>query len=250
MMNPAEFENIARCEREFWWFRGMEEILFRVLDPIVGPRKLAAAMEAGCGTGHMASRMEGQYGWRVFPTDLQREGLVYGLQAGVERMAQADVAALPFSDNSFDVAISLDVIVHFPLGQENRAIRELTRVLAPGGILVLRASALDILRSKHSEFTTERQRFTRERLTKLVAAHGVRVLRCTYANSLLLPVALLKFRIIEPLLRRKPTSGVHPLAKWLDRLLFGALNLEARWLGAGRDLPIGQSLILIGERVA
>jgi len=207
-------------------------------------------MEAGCGTGHMASRLERRYGWRMFPTDLEHEGLLYGLRNGLhESMAQADITALPFASGWFDVVASLDVIAHFPRGEEYRAFREMVRVLSPGGLLVLRVSALDILRSRHSEFTCERQRFTRRRLIETVGSHGVRVLRCTYANSLLLPVALAKFRIAEPLLRAKPTSGIQPVAGWLNQLLYSALRLEAAWLGSGRNLPLGQSLILIGERI-
>jgi SAM-dependent methyltransferase len=250
MMNPAELAHIAQCEQDFWWYRGMEQILFRVLDPIAKHRRLKTAMEAGCGTGHMASRFERHYGWRVFPTDLEHAGLLYGLKNGFHQaMAQADIAALPFPSQWFDVVASLDVIPHFSRGDEYRPIRELVRVLTPGGLLVLRVSALDILRSRHSEFTCERQRFTRQRLIQLVARHGVRVLRCTYANSLLLPVALTKFRIAEPLLRMKPSSGMRPVARWLDGLLYSALRLEAAWLASGRNLPLGQSLLLIGERI-
>jgi SAM-dependent methyltransferase len=249
MMNPAEFANLARCEKDFWWHRGMEQILFRVLDPIVEKRKLATAMEAGSGTGHMASRLESYYGWRVFPTDLQREGLVYGINNGCRHgAAQADVAALPFPSGRFDVVASLDVISHFPSGDEQRAMRELVRVLAPGGVMVVRVCALDMLRSRHSMFTDERQRFTRKRLIELVASHGIRVLRCTYANSLLLPIALAKFRIAEPLLRKRPASGIRQIAGWLNQLLYATLRLESVWLGSGRNFLLGQSLILIGER--
>ena len=249
-MNPAEFENLARCERDFWWHRGMEQILDRVLRPIADSRQLSDAVEVGCGTGHAAARMEQQYGWRVYPTDLQREGLLYGWRNGQRRMAQADVAALPFPDERFDVVLSLDVIAHFPRGDEERPIRELTRVLAPRGLLVLRTCALDILRNRHSAYTNERQRFTRERLMRAVSAQGIRVLRCTYANSLLLPVAFTKFRLVEPMLRMRPASGIRPMTPWLNHALLAALKLEACWLGSGRNLPLGQSLILIGERTA
>ncbi len=249
MMNPAEFANIAQCERCFWWYRGMERILFGLLDPIAKRRGLKTGMEAGCGTGHMASRLQGHYGWRMFPTDLQHDGLLYGLRNSFHQaMAQADIAALPFGDQWFDVVVSLDVIAHFPAGDEDRAFRELVRVLAPGGLMVLRVAALDVLRSRHSQFTGECQRFSRQRLVQAVSRHGIRVLRCTYANSLLFPVALTKFRLAEPLLRSKPASGVRPLARWLDRLLYSALFLEAAWLSTGRNFPWGQSLILIGER--
>ena len=248
MMHPSEFANLARCEKDFWWHRGMEQILFRVLDPIVKKRKLTTAIETGCGTGHMASRLEQRYGWRVFPTDLQHEGLVYGLRNGCRRgAAQADIVALPFANRQFDVVTSLDVITHFPAGDEHRAIGELVRVLAPGGLLIVRVCALDILRSRHSMFTDERQRFTRQRLIEAVSRQGIRVLRCTYLNSLLLPVAFTKFRLIEPLFRVRPASGIRQMAGWLNELLYSALRLESSWLGSGHSFPLGQSLLLIGE---
>jgi hypothetical protein len=62
-------------------------------------------------------------------------------------------------------------------------------------------------------------------------------------------VALAKFRIWEPLMRVPATSGVTPVAPWLDHTLYAPLALEAAWIGAGHDLPAGQSLILIGEKM-
>lgn len=249
-MNPAEFAFLARAEEEFWWFRGMRRILFSLLDPVARARSLARVLEAGCGTGHFAGVLARRYGWPVFPVDLAWEGLRYGRAMGVERLAQADIARLPFPSDCFDAVFCLDVLVHFPERQEGPALAELARVLKPGGLLVLRAAALRILRSRHSEFTHERQRFTAARLLRAVEGCGVRPLRWTYANALLLPVALVKFRLWEPLLRRPPASGLAPLPAWLDRLLAGALYAEAALLGAGIRFPLGQSLIVIGEKHA
>jgi SAM-dependent methyltransferase len=248
-MNPAEFANIAQAEQNFWWYRGMREILFRLLDPVIAARRFHRGLEAGCGTGHFARVLAKRYGFPVFPVDLAWEGLRRGRQLGVERLAQGDIAALPFPSGAFDIALSLDVIVHFPRGQEDSAVRELARVLAPGGILAIRVSALDALRSRHSEFAHERQRFTRPRLRRLVESQGLQILRCTYANSLLAPVAFAKFRIIEPLLRSSPQSGVQPVSGWLDRLLFAPLDWESRLIGAGWDLPVGQSLIVLAKKI-
>jgi SAM-dependent methyltransferase len=249
MMNPAEFANIAQAEREFWWYRGMEQILFRILDPILKQRgPIRDVVEAGCGTGHMASRLAERYGWRMFPTDLDDQGLKYGLERGVQRMAAADIGALPFGDRRFDALVTLDVLVYVPRGDESRVVRELARVVKPGGLLILRTAALEALRSHHAEFTGEIQRYRREQLMKLAEDAGLRVLRCTYANSLLMPVALVKFRVLEPLLGGGPESGVQPVSPWLDRTLYGALHREAAWLGSGHNLPIGQSLILVAEK--
>jgi hypothetical protein len=121
-------------------------------------------------------------------------------------------------------------------------------VLKPGGLLLIRAAALDLLRSRHSEFAQERQRFTRARLVAAVERAGVRVERVTYLNSLLLPAALLKFRIWEPLTNAPARSGVQPAAKWLDSLLYLPLRIEAAWIGQGGAFPAGQSLVLVGRK--
>jgi len=250
-MNPAEFDNIARAERDFWWYRGMREILFRVLDGI--ELAGASALEAGCGTGYLSKSLEERYGWRMTPLDLGREGLEYargyGLsRQGFSRLVQGDVTALPFTDETFDALVSMEVIVHLPRGEEGRALSEFARVLKPGGLLVLRVSALDTLRSRHSEFVQERQRFTRARLRQAVELAGFEVQRETYLNALLLPVALFKFRVWEPLTRAPAASGVAAMPGWLDRLLYLPLRAEAAWIGHGGGFPVGQSLLVLGRK--
>lgn len=246
MMNPAEFANIAAIEESFWWFRGMRRILFRLLDPLAQPGQLV--LEAGCGTGHLSRELEKRYRWRMVPTDLAHEGLSYGRGLGVRRMVQNDITRVPFQTAAFDALLSMDVLVHFPRGAETEPFSEFVRVLKPGGLLVVRVSAMEILRSRHSAFAHERQRFTRPRLLALAKAHDLQVLRCTYLNTLLFPVAFTKFRIIEPLLPGPPESGVQPVPQWLDNLLYMPLALEEQWLGAGLNFPLGQSLLLIARK--
>lgn len=247
-MNPAEFANIAKCEKDFWWYRGMREILFRALEPHLSGRRLRRVLEAGCGTGYFSHLMQTEREWPMVPMDLSADGLQYARAMGLRRLVQGDISELPFATGAFDVVISLDVLAHLPRGTEDGAIREFGRVVAPGGLLVIRTAALDILRSRHSQFAHERQRFSRARLEAAVERAGVRVLRATYANSLLMPVAFTKFRIVEPLLRKPAASGVDPVAPWLDRALYRALAAEAAWIGAGRNFGAGQSLLLIGEK--
>lgn len=249
-MNPAEFGFLASAEESFWWFRGMRRIMFGLLDPLNAARSIRTVLEAGCGTGHFARELERRYRWRVFAVDLAREGLEHGRRLGVPRLAQADIACLPFPSGYFDAVVSLDVLVHFAAGAEAAAIGELVRVLAPGGLLVLRVAALRCLRSRHSMFTGERQRFTKQRLRAAVERAGIRMLRVTYANSLLMPVALAKFRLWEPLLRKPPASGLAPLPRWLNAVLLAPLLAEAKLIGAGWNFPLGQSLIVIGEKAA
>jgi SAM-dependent methyltransferase len=250
MMNAAEFDNIAASEENFWWFRGMRRILFPLLDNALAKRPRGRALEAGCGIGFFAREFQARYGWPVVPLDLSREGLAYARGLGLQRLVQSDVSRLPFRDASFDLVLSLDVIGHFPRGQEHVPMQEIARVLRPGGLVAMRVSALDALRSRHSAFTLERQRFTRRRLVALAERCGIRTLRATYANTLLLPVALFKFRVWEPLFSPEAASGTEPVALWLNWLLSVPLDLEAALISSRVDLPLGQSVVLIGERLS
>jgi SAM-dependent methyltransferase len=247
-MNPAEFANIAKCERDFWWYRGVRTILDQVLAPYLEGRKVGRVLEAGCGTGYFSHLLQTGRGWPVFPMDLSADGLRYARKMGVERPVQGDTCSLPFAAGAFDIVLSMDVLPHLPPGAENQAAKEMARVLAPGGLLVIRAAALDILRSRHSQFAFEKQRFTKRRLTGMVKSAGLNVVRCTYTNTLLLPIALAKFRMWEPLLRKPAASGVDPVPGWLDGMLYAALAVEAKYLGAGGSFPVGQSLVLIAEK--
>jgi SAM-dependent methyltransferase len=249
LMNPAEFANIRQSEEDFWWYRGLRATLFRMLEPHLKGRAISRALEAGCGTGYLSHILQRERGWPIVPLDFSRDGLRFARQLGVRNPVQGDIRSLPFGDGAFDLVMSVDVIAHLPRGDEHLAARELARVARRGGLVVVRTSALDMLRSRHGEFAHERQRFTRRRLMGLFAGAGLRVLRCTYSNSLLMPIALLKFRLWEPLLRKPAESGVQRVAPWLDRLLYAPLAMEAAWLGAGHNLPLGQSLVLIGEKV-
>jgi SAM-dependent methyltransferase len=248
-MNPAEFANIRKSEESFWWYRGMRDILFRMMDPQLAGRRIDRALEAGCGTGYLSHLLQRERGLPVVPMDLSGHGLRYAREMGVRNPVQGDIRSLPFRDSAFDLTMLVDVIAHLPLGEEVHAAREMARVTRKGGLVVVRTAALDILHSRHSMFAHERQRFTRQRLMGLFAGAGIRITACTYVNSLLLPAALLKFRVWEPLTQAPPDSGVHPVAPWLDHLLYAPLGLEAAWVGAGRSFPAGQSLMLLGERV-
>ena len=67
MMNPAEFANIAASERDFWWYRGMRDILFRMLDPHLAGRSIRRALEGGCGTGYFSHLLQSERKLPVVP---------------------------------------------------------------------------------------------------------------------------------------------------------------------------------------
>lgn len=227
----------------------MRAILFQLLDSSIQGRTVQTVLEAGCGTGYTAGKLREHYGWTVVAADVAPNAFSLLPESGRVFPVQADIAQAPFPSGSFDAVLCLDVLVHFAEGEESRAIAEFARTLRSGGLLIIRVSALKFLRSQHSQWAHERQRFTRGRLQRAVQQHEFRVLRCIYANSLLLPVAAAKFRVWEPLTRQPRSSGTGPLPAWLDKMLRVPLAMEEFLISRSMSLPLGQSLFLIAERL-
>lgn len=97
-------------------------------------------LECGCGAAALWREELGSVppSWRLTLTDLS-EGMLAAAREVFEgvraaRFVRADVQALPFEDDAFDLALANHMLYHVP--DLPRALRELRRVLRPGGTLV------------------------------------------------------------------------------------------------------------------
>jgi ubiquinone/menaquinone biosynthesis C-methylase UbiE len=75
----------------------------------------------------------------------------------------ADAARLPFSDESFDVVTMVETLEHIYLDDRPAALSECSRVLRPGGAIVLSTPNYASLVERFKRFTS-RRRWLRERL--------------------------------------------------------------------------------------
>ena len=249
-MKPEELHNISAAEQEFWWYRGMRAITDALMEPVFRERPVVG-LDAGCGTGYNALDLERRHGIRMVGVDLAPLSIRYCRQRSFTRSLVASIGALPFRDQSFDLVTSFDVLSFLPPGEEERAVVEFSRVLRPGGWLVLRLPAFRMLRSRHSEFIAERQRFRASHLLRLFSKLPLRIVRWSYANSFLAPIALVKFRLWEPLQRAQPHSGVETMPPpWLNRLLSSILQCEAAMLRNGFRFAFGQSWMAVAQKAA
>lgn len=246
-MEREQYELLYQCEERMWWFVGMRRIAETLLGAQIRPG--LRCLEAGCGTGFNSIYFRQRYGWQVFPFDLSRDALRYAQERGVERLARASLTALPYRDAAFDCATCLDVLALLSEQDGARALRELRRVLKSGGWLLLRTAALESLRGRHSAVSHERRRYSLRELAAAVERAGFRVERRTYANTLLLPVALLKRRVLEPLGITSLEGDVRPTAWPLDRTFRASLRVEDALLRLLPALPIGVSAIVMARAV-
>lgn len=95
-------------------------------------------LDVGCGTGHHLAEWRTR-GFTVAGVDGSAEMLARARELNpAAEIRQADVEALPFASASFDVVISLEVLRYLP--SSTACIREIARVLKPGGMCLVTAA--------------------------------------------------------------------------------------------------------------
>ncbi|HXB66512.1 MAG TPA: methyltransferase domain-containing protein [Solirubrobacteraceae bacterium] len=230
-----------RVEERHWWYRGRRRVLAHTIDRLGLPPR-ARILDAGCGSGRNM-------------VDLARRGTVTGVELsptsaevargrGVGEVVEGSVLNMPFADDTFDLAVCLDVIEHLP--DDRAALRELRRVLAPGAPLLVTVPAYQWLWSGHDEINHHCRRYSRATLQQAAQDAGWECVYATHFNALLLPVAI-TLRALDRLHKGTTESS---LDLWvpptpLNWLLQQPLNCESAAVGHGGHIPIGLSLLAV-----
>ena len=98
-------------------------------------------LEVGCGGSpelRIAKHFKNYTGTDFSPKGLAVAGEMLASRAGKVDLVEADAVALPFDDNRFDTVYSAHMIYHiFDRAAQEAAIKEMVRVLRPGGHLIL-----------------------------------------------------------------------------------------------------------------
>ncbi len=120
-----------------WVFGGMpSDRLHALLDlPAEG-----WLLDAGGGTGRIAETLRGQVGGMAV-VDVSPGMVARARHKADLNASQARVQQLPFADDAFDRIIVVDAWHHFD--DQPGAVREMVRVLAPGGRLVVEDFNID-----------------------------------------------------------------------------------------------------------
>lgn len=248
---PEYYTHMAALESASWWNSGMRDLADRLLSAQQLPAT-GAMLDVGCGSGQTMSWFRSRHpGWKTTGIDVAPEGLAAAAAAG-EHVVEASALDLPFPAASFDVIITFDVLQHLPLdGGDRQALREMRRVLRPGGWLVIRTNAQaipytadDPAYNFHKYTSTE----LREKLTNA----GFAVHRLGRVNALLGLAEIpreLAARGREGggyvgLLSTVPPRGLawHLKRAWL--------RLEGACLSAGASVPLGRTHLVIARASA
>ena len=249
-MKAEDYSDLFELEENLWWFVGMRAITAAVLNPFCREKTLARILDSGCGTGGMLSWLA-RYdeSGRLFGLDVAKDAVDFCQKRGYQTIVQASAIELPFPDAAFDLVTSFDVLVQLPgKSSDVIAMREMHRVLKPGGVAFVRVPAYPWMMSGHDKALGTQRRYTRPELETKLTDNGFRVVRATYANTILLPLAIVRRLVFKRFGLADDGSDVKPLPKsvaWLHRVFAGVLRFEASVIQRRINLPAGLSLICV-----
>ena len=236
----------ARAEDRHFWFRGLRRNARRWLTEALGGRRARCIVDCGAGTGRNLDWLN-ELGWAV-GVERSPTGLSAGRARG-RRLVRGTVTRLPFADATVDVTTSFDVLYCLDDTSEHEAIREMWRVLRPGGVTLVNAAALDILRGSHSALTHEVRRYTPARLSARLLEAGFDIARLSYTNMATFPIAL-AVRWSERATGRADEASEADLRvppAPVNTTLDAALAIEGAILRVV-NLPIGSSLLCLARK--
>jgi SAM-dependent methyltransferase len=246
VLTPEYYDRLAALEASHWWWRGVRRVTERVLARSLSPS--ARTLDAGCGTGRMLSWIADQVSVAPVGLDRSEDALRYCRARSHSRLLQGDAVSLPLMAATFDLALSLDVIQHLPRpGGDRAALTELTRVLAPGGWLLLRTNSRC---GYPSVDAPDYHRYTLPEVGALLGDCGLIRVRLSYINL----VPALALSVWRTLRRRVPSGDPGLPAPPTSPGVTGAIGyrclaLEAAFVSrVPMPLPYGHSILALARK--
>ena len=133
----------ADVDRSVAALRGGRDPVHGLVRRLVRGMSTGHALEHGCGFGRVAVLLR-DMGWRVDGIDFAMRGLVSARRLGTPVVC-GDVRALPVRSGTYDCAVSVGTVEHLREGP-GQALRELKRVLRPGGRAMVSVPLENLLR--------------------------------------------------------------------------------------------------------
>ncbi|GII46104.1 methyltransferase [Planotetraspora silvatica] len=222
---------MVEIEERHWWYRERRALLARELRRI---RKVGTALDIGAGGGGN-TRVLLAHGWHAMAADYSETAVELARERGLEAI-HADAQDLPLPPMALDLVLAFDVLEH--IERDDLAVREMVRVLRPGGTALITVPCDMALWSAHDVACQHQRRYSREGLVSLLTGEGLVLDRVRSWNVLLRPVASWR--------RRRCTGfDLEETPRLVDALLTAVVRTE-RFLPVG-SLP-GVSLIVRAHR--
>lgn len=242
-MKDTAFVVEAAIEADHWWFVGRRKLFNREIARSQ-IELTARVLDLGTSTGTNL-RMLGDSGFsNVAGLDLSEEALRLCREKYRGNVIKGDVTRLPFYNDWADLVLATDVIEH--VDDDRAAIREITRVLKPGGAVLISVPAFRLLWGLQDEVAQHKRRYRKREVEAMLFDTGLIVERSYYFNYLLfLPILLVRtlLRLIRPNLSSENEINF-PL---LNRILSVIFTFDIATAPFIR-LPFGVSVFLLATK--
>jgi ubiquinone/menaquinone biosynthesis C-methylase UbiE len=247
-VKKLEYETLYEVEDVHWWYLGHRRLYASLLDRYCAAAARGRVLDAGCGTGGLTQWLRDSYEpERVVAMDVREEALVRCGERGLEELLCCPVEYIPFPDASFDLVLSLNVLYHREVADDLEALREMSRVLASGGFLLINLPALSFLRGRHDEAVAGVRRYTTSSLRQLLLQAGLEPVKMTYFVFTLLPL-IAAWRLWSRRGAADETDSDLRLPPGpLNRVLYALLAVESR-IAVHCGLPLGSSVTAVARK--
>ncbi len=249
-MEAHEYQTLFEFESSVLVYRGLHLILLDTIRSLgLGPD--APVLDAGCGTGQNLLNMTQQLTSHAYGFDFSTHVSAFWGRRCLQKACVASINEIPFSANSFEAVISVDVLECEEVNEDD-ACKEMWRVLRPEGFLILVVPAYDwMMNPEHHKAVGAVRRYNRSRLGDLLKRCPFEVLRLTHVFGSVFP-AVAAYRLADRFLTRgandQPRSDLKPLHPAVNRLLFTLVNTERKLL-RHMNVPFGSSIMAVARKI-
>lgn len=243
-MNSEEYKRLYDLEKSYWWHVAKLGLIHIFLTKYCPPNSERKIVDVGCGTGLVTENL-GRYG-DVLGIDISEEALKFCRQRGISNVRLGSLTDSGLADSSLDLATTFDVLEH--LDDDLAGIKEVYRILKPGGIFFLTVPAHKFLWSEHDEALHHRRRYSRKELLAKLEKANFRVERVTYYIFFFFPLVF-AYRTFQSFFVKSsfPKTSYIILPDWLNNLFIRILQIEARLIKRV-NFPIGVSLVCVARK--
>jgi SAM-dependent methyltransferase len=234
---------LFRVEQSHWWHTGRREILASFVADIcreVTDRR-PRILDVGCGTGANLLMLS-KYG-DAEGVDVSEDALAFCRERGLEKVKLGAGEELPYEDGTFDLVTAFDVVEH--MDDDLAGLKEMRRVLRPGGRVLLFVPAFMFLWGLQDDVSNHRRRYRLPELRRVLEQAGFEVERTTYANiTFFLPILFIRKLMRLTGLKASTENNINVTAlNGFFRRLFGTESWILRYM----NLPFGVSALCVGR---